>query len=80
MVEVVLDLRVKPEGCTDHPIVRLNKMLKEARSKKDVKIILYANLVDLPPRVIEIIAKKNKLKVESIESGNGEVKAILSLD
>ncbi len=78
MSEVILDLRVTPQGCTDHPIVRFNKLLRDVMKRNDkVKIVLYTKAIDFPPTIIKTIAEKKGLKVLKVEKINDEVKAVL---
>jgi len=79
--EVVLDLRKTPESCTDHPIVRLNRLLREIHEMKEkAKVIIYAYTKDLPPLVLKLMVKKHGLKLINIDHLNEEIKAILEKD
>ena len=76
--EVVLDLRKTPEGCTDHPIVRLNRFFKELREMKErTKVTIYAYTKDLPQLVLKLMVKKHGLKLVNIDQLDKEIKAIL---
>ncbi len=78
MDEVVVDLRFKPKGCTDHPIIRLRRILNQFRTSENARLVIQAYLDDLPPKVIELITAKYGLRVDSIERKGNEVKAVIS--
>ena len=72
-----LDLTEKKPGCTGHPILRLNRFLKEAKKKaNDIEIIFDKN--ETPIRAIQMILKKHNFKAIRIEEENNQIVRIVA--
>ncbi len=61
MIIIEIDLRVQPRGCKEHPLVRLEKKVKELSEGEKLKVILDANTI--PLSAVKIIARRAKLKM-----------------
>ena len=61
----IIDLTVRKPGCTGHPIVRLNAVLRDMRKKrKSIKVII--NTEDIPLRALELSLKRYKYKIKRV--------------
>ncbi len=64
-----IDLLTKKPGCVGHPVVRLNTLLRDAKSKEqEIKIIFSPK--EIPTKVIEISLKKHGFELIGIEKNN----------
>ncbi len=61
----VIDLSKYEPGCTGHPLMRLNRKLREAKKYDSIKIIF--NLEDLPFDAAEILLKRNGFEIKTKE-------------
>ena len=69
MEEVItIDLREKPRSCTEHPLVKLTKALKELKKGRVVKVITDNKIV--PIETIKVLAKKNNLKYDIVKENS----------
>jgi len=62
----VIDLRVREPGCTGHPIVRLNTLLREVKGKgRDIRVIV--NPEDIPFKALKLTLKKHGYEIISVK-------------
>ncbi|RLE79223.1 MAG: hypothetical protein DRJ52_08885 [Thermoprotei archaeon] len=59
----IIDLTVKRPGCTGHPVVRLNRVLREL---KDRRAIIRVKTSDIPVKVLERLVLKKGYKIIKI--------------
>ena len=62
---MIIDLTKREPGCIGHPVMRLNRKLREARGYDEVKIIF--NVDDLPIDAAEILVRRHGFKVKDRE-------------
>jgi len=62
---IEIDLRTQPKGCTEHPLVRLEKTIKGLKDGEGVKVITDVNII--PLTAVRLIAKRAGLKVRIIK-------------
>jgi len=75
---ITLDLRTRDTSCTEHPIVKLNIQLREAKLKRsDLKIIIDPE--ETPLKAIKLSLKKHGYEIRKvIENKNHlEIEAVL---
>ncbi|RLE79409.1 MAG: hypothetical protein DRJ51_07840 [Thermoprotei archaeon] len=68
-----IDLRKKGEGCTDHPVVRLSKLLSSIERGESVKIIVFKE--DIPAKALQLFLKSRGFRVLDLKDREGEVEA-----
>ncbi len=64
-----IDLTRREPGCVSHPIIRLNRKLREVGAGEKVEIIFDPN--EIPEDAIMIIIRKKNLRIEDKVSKNG---------
>jgi len=64
----VVNLTYREPGCTGHPIIRLNNVLK---SLKESEVLLMVNPDDIPVKVIELFVSRYGYRVSEV-SGRGD--------
>ncbi|WFO76070.1 sulfurtransferase TusA family protein [Desulfurococcaceae archaeon MEX13E-LK6-19] len=74
-VENLIDLRKQPKGCKEHPLIRLKNTIRRMKKGESIKVI--TDTTTIPLRTIEIIARKNELKVEIIGKNNNVYEIVL---
>ena len=62
---MIIDLTKREPGCVGHPVMRLNRKLREAQKYGEVRIIF--NVDDLPIDAAEILVRRHGFKVEDKE-------------
>ena len=68
-----VDFREKPSSCTDNPVIRLKRAVKNLKSGEAVRIIVDLN--STPKRFFEVLARKENLALEIV--GEGERAEVL---
>ena len=68
-----VDFRDKPSSCTDNPVIRLKRAVRNLKSGEAVRIIVDLN--STPKRFFEVLARKEKLALEIV--GEGETAEVL---
>ncbi len=76
-IEKIIDLRERPRGCVQHPLVRLERATDEL--KEGDTIIVITNEKIIPLETIKVIAKRKNLALEVLEtsSDNKLIKVVL---
>lgn len=69
------DLRIKPKGCTDHPLIWLKKRMKNMEAGE--KIVVVTDPAVIPPEAIRVMAAKQNIEVKIIEERNDEAKLLI---
>ena len=64
-----IDLTKREPGCVGHPIIRLNRKLRNLSTGGRVEIIFDPS--DIPEDAIAIIIRKRNMKIEEKMSKNG---------
>lgn len=70
-----IDLREKPRGCREHPLIKLKRITSSMNKGSTIKVIGDNNII--PLKTIEIIAQKNNLKLNIIKRINEVYEVIL---
>ena len=61
-MRTVIDLTRRDPGCAGHPLMRLNRLLKEI--KEAVEVVIIFNSEELPIDALLIILKRHGLKMK----------------
>jgi len=70
-----VDLRSKPSGCSQHPLVKLKKLINQLREGGAIRVVTDERVI--PVKTIEVIAKKKGLSLEIVSREGNVVEVYL---
>ncbi|MET1159736.1 MAG: hypothetical protein ABWW65_02135 [Thermoprotei archaeon] len=73
-----LDLRIKPAGCSQHPLIKLRKFVEKLSSGEGIKVVTDESII--PVSTLRVIAKRKGLKLEILRQEDRTVELVLYRD
>lgn len=58
----IIDLRERPRGCKEHPLIKLKRIVNEMGHGSKIKIITNTRII--PLKIVEILARRKGAKYE----------------
>ena len=72
-----IDLRMKSESCTRHPVITFTKVLRDLSRKRDKVIKVIISKEDIPPGFIEMFVKNHGLKIVELKQVDNELLEVI---
>ncbi len=71
-----IDLREKPSGCKQHPLIKLKNMLEKLGDGEAIKVITDERII--PLTTLRVIAEKKNLEINVLNREGSVVEVVIA--
>jgi len=70
-----IDLTVQPKSCTEHPLVKLKKIIDQLNINEAIEVLTDSNVI--PVETLRVIAKRKNIELKIIEQNDSIYRVLM---